>query len=457
MGVRRFMAMNQERLAGWGRLPVVDAPQAYPVSSDELAAAWSVAGSRISRGLGRAYGDAALPVASGFALSALGMAKMVSFDEATGLLVAESGVSLAEVIEVFLPRGWFLPVVPGTKFVTLGGAVAADIHGKNHHVDGTFGAHVAWLDLLLPTGGRLRCSSSQEAPVFRATIGGMGLTGHIERVAIRLRRVPSAWCKVRTLRGRDLDHTLELLAANDGSYRHTVAWMDCVAVGDKLGRGVLMLGNEAVPADLPPPAASSPHRLPARTKLAVPFDLPAFALGPLTVGAFNAAYYGLAKDSEQLVDFEKFFFPLDTIRDWNRIYGRRGFSQFQAYFPDATARAGLHACLAAIGRSRQASFLAVLKRSGQANDFPLSFLDLGYTLALDLPGPAKTLAPLMSELDGILAAYRGKVYFAKDAFVSPALIPAMYPRLDAFRKVQRAVDPHGSVRSLLSTRLKFHD
>ena len=449
--------MKHERLAGWGRLPVADAPQSRPTTTDELKAAWAVPGLRISRGLGRAYGDAALPAADGFALSALGMSRMVSFDEATGVLVAESGVSLAEIVETFLPRGWFLPVVPGTKFVTLGGAVAADIHGKNHHVDGTFGIHVAWLDLLLPTGGSLRCSPGQEAAVFRATIGGMGLTGHIERVAIRLRRVPSAWCKVRTLRGRDLAHTLELLAANDGSYRHTVAWMDCVAVGDRLGRGVVMLGNEATPSELPPKAAAAPHRLPPKAKLAVPFDLPECALGPLTVGAFNACYYGLAKDAEQLVDFEKFFFPLDAIRDWNRIYGRRGFAQFQAYFPDATAEAGLRACLDAIGRSRQASFLAVLKRSGAANDFPLSFLDLGYTLALDLPGPAKKLAPLMAELDAILAAHRGKVYFAKDAFVSPSLMPAMYPRLDEFRRIQRALDPSGTVRSLLSNRLKLHD
>lgn len=451
------MAMNAEQMAGWGRLPLVSAPQARPTTTAELAAAWAISGRRISRGLGRAYGDAALPATEGFALSALGMSRMISFDETSGLLVAEAGVSLAEIIDVFLPRGWFLPVVPGTKFVTIGGAVAADIHGKNHHVDGTFGAHVAWLDLLLPTGGSLRCSEGQEAAVFRATIGGMGLTGHIERVAIRLRLVPSAWCKVRTVRGRDLAHTLELLATNDGSYRHTVAWMDCVAVGDRLGRGVVMLGNEATPAELPPKNASTPHRLPSRPKLAVPFDFPECALGPFTVGAFNACYYGLAKDAEQLVDFEKFFFPLDTIRDWNRIYGRRGFAQFQAYFPDATAEAGLRACLDAISRSQQASFLAVLKRSGPANDFPLSFLDLGYTLALDLPGPAKTLAPLMAELDGILAAYRGKVYFAKDAFVTPSLIPAMYPRLDEFRRVQSALDPSGVVRSLLSIRLNLND
>lgn len=448
--------MNTEQLAGWGRLPVVVAPQACPSTESELASTWSAPASRISRGLGRAYGDAALPAAPGFALSTLGMAKMLSFSEEDGILVAEAGVSLAEIIEVFLPRGWFLPVVPGTKFVTLGGAVAADIHGKNHHVDGTFGTHVAWLDLLLPTGSLIRCSSQQEPEVFRATIGGMGLTGHIKRVAIRLRRVPSAWCKVRYERSRNLAHTLELLATNDSSYRHTVAWTDCIASGTALGRGVVMLGNEARPTDLPPAAASEPYRQPSRLRLSVPFDFPEFVLGPLTVGAFNKCYYGLAKETEQLVDFEKFFFPLDSVLDWNRIYGRRGFAQFQAYFPDATAEVGLRACLDAISRSRQASFLAVLKRCGPSNAFPLSFLDTGYTLALDLPGPAATLAPLMAELDAILAEHHGRVYFAKDAFVAPHLIPAMYPQLEEFRRLQRKLDPLGLMRSMLSSRLKLH-
>lgn len=448
--------MSMSDIAGWGRLPVVHGELRAPITANEVAEEWRTSSPRISRGHGRSYGDASLPVADGFALSGLPLNRLKSFDEATGVLEAESGVSLAEIIEIFLPRGWFPAVVPGTKFVTLGGAVAADIHGKNHHVDGTFGAHVLSLELLLPDGRQIRCSRHEHTDIFRATIGGMGLTGHILAVELRLRHVPSAWCKVRYLRGRNLGHTLSLLAQHDQAYRHTVAWMDCVAGGEELGRGVLMLGNEASPADLPPDTRATPHRQPFRRKLRVPFDFPAWALGPFSVGVFNRFYYGLSREREKLVDFEEFFFPLDAIQDWNRIYGRRGFVQFQVYFPDATAEVGLRACLAAISGSRQASFLAVLKRCGAANEFPLSFLDIGYTLALDLPGPAEVLAPLMAELDGILAAFRGKVYFAKDACVSPALVPAMYPRLEEFRRIQRQVDPLGLMRSHLSNRLHLH-
>lgn len=448
--------MNETNMAGWGRLPIISGKLCEPASAKEAAEAWASSDPRISRGLGRAYGDASLPVAGGFALSGSGLNRLLAFDESSGELKAESGVSLAEIIETFLPRGWFPAVVPGTKFVSLGGAVAADIHGKNHHADGTFGAHVAALDLLLPDGCRLTCSPLENPDIFRATIGGMGLTGHILNVSLRLRRVSSAWCKVRYLRSRDLSHTLSLLSENDHAYRHTVAWMDCLSGGDKLGRGVLMLGNEAEAADLSPAARTHPHRLPSRRRLRVPFDFPPWALGPLTVGLFNRCYYALTRETEKLVDFEKFFFPLDAIRDWNRIYGRRGFTQFQVHFPDSTAGIGLRACLQAVSQSRQASFLAVLKRSGPANGFPLSFLDVGYTLALDLPGPAEALAPLMAELDGILATHGGRIYFAKDAFVSPALVPAMYPRLDEFKKIQRKLDPSGLMRSQLSARLRLH-
>jgi FAD/FMN-containing dehydrogenase len=391
--------------------------------------------------LGRAYGDAALPCEDGFALSSLVMARMISFNETQGVLVAESGVSLAEIIKVFLPRGWFLPVVPGTKFVTLGGAVAADIHGKNHHVDGTFGVYVSWIDLLLPSGEVIRCSPDQHNNIFRATVGGMGLTGHILKVAIKLRRISSAWCKVRYIRGRNLSETLEILVKNDQSYRHTVAWMDCVAGGNALGRGIVMLGNEAAAEDLPVHLVNTPYFMPSKIQLDVPFNLPQFFLGPFTVGMFNSCYYNLTKEKETLVDFEKFFFPLDTISNWNRIYGKGGFSQFQVYFPDSTAEEGLRACLDVISRTQQASFLAVLKRSGPANNFPLSFLDKGYTLALDLPGPSSKLQPLMSEIDIILDKYAGRIYFAKDAFVSPGLIPKMYPRLREFLNILRTIDP----------------
>lgn len=410
----------------------------------------------VSRGLGRSYGDPALPSSpGGRVLSGLGMTKMVTFDDATGVLVAESGVSLAEVIEVFLPRGWFLPTTPGTKFVTLGGAVAADVHGKNHHVDGTFGAHVEFLDLVVPGGQVMRCSQSENSDVFRATIGGMGLTGHILRVAIRLRRVPSAWCKVRYIKARNLKMMMGLLSEHDANYRHTVAWIDCLATGERLGRGVLMLGNEAQPEDLPAPQRARPHELPARRKLSVPFDFPSWALNHLTVKAFNFAYYNLARDCEKIVDFEKFFYPLDTISNWNRIYGRRGFIQYQVFFPDESAEAGLRETLAAISESGHSSFLAVLKRCGAANGFPLSFLDKGFTLALDMPVVPGKFRDLMPKLEHIMLERSGRIYFAKDACVSPELVPAMYPRLDEFRRVQRSLDPHSMLRSHLSNRLRL--
>ena len=447
-----------KHLAGWGNFPVSDAEVNSPETEKALFRECNSGQVQISRGLGRSYGDAALPSKDcGNVLSSLRLNRFVSFDEMSGVLVAESGVSLAEIIEVFLPRGWFLPTVPGTKFVTLGGAVAADIHGKNHHVDGTFGAHVAWLDLVVPSGAVLNCSPTSNPEIFRATIGGMGLTGHVLRVAIRLRRVPSAYCKVRYIKGKNLAHTLALLSEHDANYRHTVAWMDCLASGDQLGRGVLMLGNEAELSDLPAAKISYPHRLPSRPQLSVPFYFPSWFLGKAFVKIFNFLYYGVARNSEKLVDFEKFFFPLDTIKHWNRIYGRRGFVQFQAYFPDATAEQGLQECLEAISRAGLASFLAVLKRSGKANDFPLTFLDKGYTLALDIPANPKKLPQLMTELDLILSRLGGRIYFAKDAMVNPDLISKMYPRLAEFKRIKATVDPRGLLRSKLSERLHLHD
>ena len=445
-------------IAGWGNFPVTSANVSMPTGEAELSQEVKSGHHSISRGLGRAYGDAALPAENGGAvLSGLGLNRFITFDEASGILVAESGVSLAEIIEVFLPRGWFLPTVPGTKFVTLGGAVAADIHGKNHHVDGSFGVHVAWLDLVIPSGAVFHCSPTNNTEIFRATIGGMGLTGHVLRVAIRLRRVPSAYCKVRYIKSKNLEHTLALLAENDAHYHHTVAWMDCLASGDGLGRGVLMLGNEAEPSDLPKSKAAHPYQIPRRPSLAVPFNFPSWFLGNTFVRIFNFLFYGAARNSEKIVDYEKFFFPLDTIKHWNRIYGRRGFIQFQAFFPDATAEEGLRKSLEAISDAGLASFLAVLKRSGPANDFPLSFLDKGYTLALDIPGDLNKLPQLMQKLDTILAEQSGRIYFAKDAMVNPDLIPNMYPGLAEFKRVKTAVDPKGLIRSRLSERLHLHD
>lgn len=441
-------------LSGWGRWPEVVATTVVPRSEAEVVGLLKDGQPLISRGLGRSYGDPALPRSEeGRVVDSLGMACMESFDETSGLLVAEAGVSLADIIQVFLPRGWFLPTTPGTKFVTLGGAVAADVHGKNHHVDGTFGTHVDFLDLVIPGGKVLRCGPTQNAELFGATIGGMGLTGHIVRVGVRLRRVPSAWCKVRYIKAANLEAMIRLLSEHDASYRHTVAWIDCLASGDRLGRGVLMLGNEATAGELGERQRAQPHLLPRRRKLSVPFDFPGWALNSLTVRAFNAVYYGLSRDCEKLVDFDKFFYPLDTINHWNRIYGKRGFIQYQVFFPDATAAIGLRQTLDAVSASGLSSFLAVLKRCGPANAFPLSFLDTGFTLAMDMPVVPEKLDVLMPVLERILVEHGGRIYFAKDACVSRDLIPRMYPRLGDFRRIQRSVDPQGVLRSHLSDRL----
>jgi FAD/FMN-containing dehydrogenase len=450
--------MHIEPLAGWGNLPVSRAEIHFPASEKDVVSLSGLNRTYISRGLGRAYGDPALPAKEGgVVVSGLGLNRFISFDNSTGILVAEAGVSLAEIIQVYLPQGWFLPTVPGTKFVTLGGAVASDIHGKNHHVDGTFGVHVAWLELIIPGGSVLYCSPSQNAEIFRATIGGMGLTGHILRVAIKLKKVPSAYCKVRYLKSKNLSDTLALLAEHDTHYRHTVAWMDCLASGNDLGRGVLMLGNEAEKSDLSESQQSAPYQLPRRPHLSVPFNFPSWFLGNTFVRIFNTLYYGFARNTVKIVDYEKFFFPLDTIKHWNRIYGRRGFVQFQAYFPDQSAEQGLKECLEAISQSGQASFLAVLKRSGKANDFPLSFLDKGYTLALDIPGNPLKMPLLMKQLDQILAKHSGRIYFAKDAMVDATFIPKMYPQLAEFKRIKALVDPKGLIRSRLSERLKLND
>ncbi len=450
--------MRNPLIAGWGNFPKIRGRTVTPTTAQHLEDNFVGDAQIISRGLGRAYGDAALPArVDGDVLSSLGLRRIHEFNEETGVLIADAGASIAEIIEVLLPRGWFLPTVPGTKYVTLGGAAAADIHGKNHHVDGTFGSHVLWLEILTPASGLLRCSPSEGGDFFRATIGGMGLTGHICRLAIRLRRVPSAWCKVRTLLGRDLSHSLSLLGEHDIHYRHTVAWVDCLAKGESLGRSVLMLGNEAECADLPISIAAHPHRLPRHSKLSVPFNLPSWALGAWSVRLFNSFYYGYTRERERLVDFDRFFFPLDCISNWNRIYGSKGFVQFQAYFPDENAEPGLRSCLEAISRSKQASFLAVLKRSGPANDFLLSFLDKGYTLALDLSADPADLQPLMRQLEAILLQYNGRIYFAKDAYASPEAVAVMYPSLAEFRVLKARLDPNGRVRSRLSERLRLHE
>jgi FAD/FMN-containing dehydrogenase len=438
------------KLSGWGRYPVRDTRLHRPRSIEALRALLRSEPGLIARGNGRAYGDSA--IGSPATVDMRHFDRMLAFDSETGQLVAEAGVLLGDIVAALLPRGWFPLVTPGTRFVTLGGAIAADVHGKNHHRDGSFRACVDWIEVMGPDGDIRRCSW-QEAPVlFDHTLGGMGLTGIVLRAAIRLRPVGSAWIRQTTIAAPDLAAAMAAFeAAQDATY--SVAWIDCLASGAALGRSLVMLGEHAAPDDLPPRHAAAPFRVAPRRSLSVPLDFPAFALNRITVRAFNALYYraGARKTGAQLVDWQSYFYPLDAIRGWNRIYGRNGFAQFQCVLPLGQSRDGLGALLAEISADGSGSFLAVLKRFG-AQQSAFSFPMEGYTLALDFPVNARTLA-LLDRLDAIALAHGGRFYLAKDSRMSADTLRASDARVAGFNAMRDADGLGGRFRSAQSERL----
>ncbi|ARE40844.1 putative oxidoreductase [Rhodovulum sp. P5] len=439
------------KLSGWGRFPVVDTDESRPDSEAALARAVAK-GAVIARGNGRAYGDSAIGLAT--TLNMRRFNRMIAFDPDTGQLVAEAGLLLSDVIDTFLPRGWFPMVTPGTKFVTLGGMIAADVHGKNHHRDGAMRASVDWIDLMGPDGQVHRCSRDANAEFFDWTVGGMGLTGVILRAAIRLRPVESAWIRQRMIPAPDLDAAMAAFEDHhDATY--SVAWIDCLSTGAAKGRALVMLGEHARAVELPHQHRLHPLRTPEKTTKTIPIDFPGLALNPLTVRAFNAAYYrnGLRQAGTSYVDWDSYFYPLDAILGWNRIYGRRGFVQFQCVLPLQVANTGLHALLDEIAAARAGCFLSVLKRFGPGQgrfSFPME----GYTLALDFPVNRRTLA-LMSRLDAITLAHGGRFYLAKDARLSAKTLRAADPRAEDFAALRQARGMSPAFRSSQSERLSL--
>jgi FAD/FMN-containing dehydrogenase len=426
----------ERELAGWGRWPrrrcrirTPAAPEAVPAALGPRA---------IARGLGRGYGDCAL--APALTLSTRRLDRLRGFDPATGALEAEAGVALGEIVAALLPQGWFPAVTPGTKFVTLGGAIAADVHGKNHHGAGSFGDHVLWFDLVGADRAVRRCAPDLEPDLFRATLGGMGLTGVVTRAAIRLRPVETAWIRQRTIAAPDLDAAIAAFEANLAA-TYSVAWIDCLARGAARGRSLVQIGEHARRDELPAGRARTP--LAARTRAArrMPLDAPAWTLNGWSVRAFNALYFraGARAAPERLVDWDSYFYPLDALLDWNRIYGRRGFAQHQSALPLAVARDALAEMLEAVAAAGLGAFLAVLKRFGPgAPDRPLSFPIEGYTLALDLPLAPEALT-LMDRLDEITLAAGGRLYLAKDARMSQRVFEAGYGAgRDAFARLVEA-------------------
>ncbi len=439
------------KLAGWGRFPRHDCQVTVPRSEADLRARIAE-GALIARGNGRAYGDSALSVKN--TVDMRGFNRMLAFDPETGQLTVEAGVLLGDVIAAFLPRGWFPPVTPGTKFVTIGGMIAADVHGKNHHKHGSFGAFVDWIDVMGSDGKVLRCSPEAHSDLFEWTVGGMGLTGVILRAAFRLQPVKTGWIRQTLQPAPNLDAAMAAFKAADEA-TYSVAWIDCLSKGAALGRSLIMLGEHAAREELGPDQRARPFDTPRRRKIAVPFDVPSFALNRLTVRAFNAHYYrkGVKNAGESLVDWDSYFYPLDAVLGWNRIYGRKGFAQFQCALPLECSREGLQALLAAIGQAGQGSFLAVLKRFG-AQESRFSFPMAGYTLALDFPVNRKSVA-VLNQLDRITLAHGGRFYLAKDSRMSPETLRQSDARVEAFLAMRSTEDRHKIFSSAQSERLKL--
>jgi FAD/FMN-containing dehydrogenase len=398
-------------LESWGRTPIANHLAELPIvwRSDALPQAPSM----LAYGRGRSYGDCCLND-GGALLTTRALDRFMSFDPIHGVLRCEAGVSLGQILALIVPRGWFLPVVPGTSHVSVGGAIANDIHGKNHHRVGTFGRHVRRLELLRSVEGRVECGPGD--PLFAATVAGLGLTGLITWAELQLRPVPGARIRAETIPFATLDEFFLLAADSDARFEYTVAWLDCLS---RVGRGVFFRGDHCEG----PPS-------PARAPLGVPFDFPSFALNPLTVRAFNAAVYALKRRSTGVVDADPFFFPLDAIGGWNRIYGRRGFFQFQCAVPERAAIAEL---IEAVSRSGLGSFLTVLKSFG---DLPspgmLSFPRKGPTLTLDFANSGPDTLALLDRLEAIVAAAGGALYPAKDARMSRETFARSFPRRAEF-------------------------
>ena len=449
--------MVSERLSGWGRTAWTVADVAEASTESDIRGLMHRAGPRgmVARGLGRSYGAAAQN-AGGLVVRLNGdpgAPGAMSMDESTGILDVAAGVSIDDILRTFVPRGWFVPVTPGTRFVTIGGAIGSDIHGKNHHFDGSFGNHVVWLDVLLSTGELVRLSPEHRSSWFWATIGGMGLTGVVVRAGVRMLPIESSRVRVETERLPDFDSVCAAMSADgdDDSYRYSVCWVDLLATGSSMGRGVLTRGEHAKREEA---EAQEPLAYDPKVRLSAPGYVPNGLLNKWTIKAFNEAWYRKAP-SRRHVGIESiptFFHPLDGVRQWNRLYGKQGFIQYQFIVPlDRTDV--LQRVIETFSSASVASFLAVLKRMGPHNPAPMSFPTEGWTLTLDIPAGISGLPLLLSTVDSMVLDAGGRHYLAKDSHVSPTAVRRGYPRFAEWLDTREEMDPRGLWRSDLGRRL----
>ena len=444
--------MTEQLLTGWGRTAPTRARVVTPADADEVRALLRDGHPRgvIARGLGRSYGDAAQN-AGGDVLATSRLDAIRAVDRSVGTVTAEAGVSIDRLIDAVLPLGWFPAVAPGTRWVTLGGAIAGDVHGKNHHRDGAFCRHVSSLVLEAPRGERLRLSAGETPDEFWATAGGMGLTGVVLEATVSLVRVETSCVAEDVERADGIDDAMALMARDDERYRYSVAWIDCLARGRSFGRSVLMRGDHATVEDLPDRVRTTPLERRRARLVAAPRGLPCGLIRRETAAVFNELYFRRApRRARRLVPLDRFFFPLDAVRGWNRLYGPRGFLQYQCVVPFGREDALLHA-IERLSRPPAVPALAVLKRFGDEQGL-ISFPMPGWTVAVDMPA-ADGLGEVLDAVDEIVAQAGGRVYLAKDSRLRPELLAAMYPRLGRWREIQASLDPGGVMASDLSRRL----
>lgn len=400
------------KLKGWAGYPEFNVNITSPRSVSDIIQKLKE-GNSIARGNGRSYGDSAISESN--TISMKNFNKIISFDEKNGILIAESGVLLVDIIQKLLPKGWFPYVTPGSKFVTLGGMVAADVHGKNHHKEGNFGKYISWIEIIDSSGSVKKCSNFDNSELFNWTIGGMGLTGIILRVAIKLRKVESSWIKQNTLFANDLNEVMDIFEKNMNA-TYSVAWIDCLKKNKNQGRSIVFLGEHANLLDLDIHKKKKLFKINKKNfSLSIPFYFPNWFMSQRLIKFFNFFYYWnqKLKNPKRLVDWDSFFYPLDSIKGWNKIYGKKGFLQFQCVIPINKSHEGIKYLLDEVSKSEIGSFLSVLKRFGkQESNF--SFPMEGYTLNLDFPINKKSLE-LANRLDQITIKFNGRFYLAKDS------------------------------------------
>ena len=451
-------AEPQQFLTGWGATVPSPATVIHPSDADQLSAALDHVGPRglIARGLGRSYGDPAQN-SGGLVVDTTAVSGIHHLDLEAGLVTAHAGTTIDSLIRWLVPLGWFVPVTPGTRQVTVGGAIASDVHGKNHHKVGSWCDAVVGLTIVTPAGGRQHISAASHPDLFWATAGGMGLTGIVVDVTFRLHRIETSLLSVDTDRTLDLDTTLDLMESGDHAYDYSVAWIDLMATGSATGRSILDRGRFAPREQLSPRQLRDPLAFRSGTVATFPSVLPVNFITPLTVKAFNEAWYRKAprRRRDNLQTISQFFHPLDLVAHWNRVYGPQGLLQWQCALPP-TASDQLHEIVRELTTSGRPSFLAVLKRFGPGNPGPISFPMEGWTLALDVPaGQDRELGALFDRLDRRVVDAGGRLYLAKDSRLQPELLSDMYPRLDEWRKIRDDADPEGILASDLSRRLNL--